>query len=48
MPDIAFLMSSSSINKEESKESLFDPLKIDLPTPVFIKPKTELEKIDIL
>ena len=47
MPDIAFLMSSSSsMNKEESKESLFDPLKIDLPTPVYIKPKTELEKID--
>lgn len=47
MPDIAFLMSTSSLSKEESKESLFDPLKIDLPTPVFIKPKTELEKIDI-
>ena len=47
LPDIAFLMSSSTISKEESKESLFDPLKIDMPTPVFIKPKTELEKFDI-
>ena len=47
LPDIAFLMSSSTISKDESKESLFDPLKIDLPTPVLIKPKTELEKFDI-
>ena len=47
LPDIAFLMSTSTISKDESKESLFDPLKIDLPTPVLIKPKTELEKIDL-
>ncbi|KAL4216661.1 Rab GTPase binding [Mactra antiquata] len=47
LPDIAFLSSSISIPKEESKESLFDAMKLDLPVPVTIVPKTELEQFSI-
>lgn len=47
LPDVAFLMSASSIEKEESKDSLFDALKLDLPVPVTIAPKTELEQFSI-
>lgn len=47
LPDITFLSSSVSIEKDESKDSLFDAMKIDLPVPVTIVPKTELEQFNI-
>ena len=47
LPDIAFLSSSISIEKEESKDSLFDAMKLELPYPVTIAPKTELEQFNI-
>ncbi|XP_052785578.1 uncharacterized protein LOC128221157 isoform X2 [Mya arenaria] len=47
LPDIAFLTSSISIDKEESRDSLFDIMKLDLPYPVTIAPKTELEQFNI-
>ena len=47
LPDMTFLTSSVTLEKEESKESLFDPMKLDLPVPVTIAPKTELEKLNI-
>ncbi|XP_045185208.2 uncharacterized protein LOC123543184 isoform X2 [Mercenaria mercenaria] len=47
LPDIAFLSSSVTIEKEESKDSLFDAMKLDLPVPVTIVPKTELEQFNI-
>lgn len=46
LPDVAFLI-SSSMEKEESKDSLFDALRLDLPVPVTIAPKTELEQFSI-
>ena len=46
LPDVAFLV-SSSMEKEDSKDSLFDALKLDLPVPVTIAPKTELEQFSI-
>ncbi|XP_060551095.1 uncharacterized protein LOC132712696 isoform X2 [Ruditapes philippinarum] len=47
LPDIAFLSSSITIEKDESKDSLFDAMKLDLPVPVTIVPKTELEQFNI-
>ncbi|KAH3809930.1 hypothetical protein DPMN_138312, partial [Dreissena polymorpha] len=47
LPDIAFLTSSVTLEKDESKDSLFDAMKLDLPYPVTIATKTELEQFNI-
>lgn len=46
LPDLSFLSSSSSTSVvKDIGLSLFDPMQIPVPVPVFIKPKTEINSL---